>query len=90
MIIKMIRPDSKGRIALGHLANGVSGFAVIESNEHRIVLEPYSEIPAHEKWLFKNKSAMKKVIQGLQDAEAGRFIEKDSFASFLEDSDDAI
>jgi len=87
MPLKMLRPDSKGRIALGHLADGVSGFAVIEANEHRVVLEPYSEVPSREKWLFANNVAMKKVIQGLEDAQAGRITEKGSFTKFVDDTE---
>jgi hypothetical protein len=38
----------------------------------KIVLEPHTEIPTREKWLFKNKVAMKKINKGLKDAAAGR------------------
>lgn len=85
MTLKMLRPDSKGRITLGHLADGISGFAIIEASEHRIVLEPYSEIPSHERWLFSNSSALKKVTEGLEDAKAGRISERGSFAKFADD-----
>jgi hypothetical protein len=83
--IKMLRPDSKGRITLGHLADGISGFAVTQTKDHKIILEPYSEIPAHEKWLLNNKLAMKKVVQGLKDAKAGRLVDKGSFAKYVEE-----
>jgi hypothetical protein len=86
-MLKMIKPDSKGRIALGHLADGVSRFAVIETKDHRIILEPYSEIPSREKWLFDNKEAMKKLKQGLKDASSGRVSAKGSFAKFADDED---
>jgi hypothetical protein len=87
MALKMLRPDSKGRITLGHLADGVSGFAVTETKDHKIILEPYSEIPSREKWLFDNKLAMKKINQGLKDAETGRLVEKGSFAEFADDAE---
>ena len=53
-----IRPDAKGRIALGALARGVSSFQATVEADGRIGLEPYAEIPAREKWLFENKEAM--------------------------------
>ena len=84
MQVRMVRPDSKGRVTLGHLARGVSGFAVTETQDHKIILEPYTEIPAREKWLFENKMAMKKVEQGLNDAATGRVSEKGSFAQFVD------
>jgi hypothetical protein len=87
MPVKMLRPDAKGRITLGHLADGVSGFAVIEGKNHKIILEPYSEIPLHEKWLFDNKSAMKKVNEGLKDAKEGRLVKKGSFIQFIDDDE---
>lgn len=85
MLHKMVRPDAKGRITLGHLADGVSGFFVTKTSDHKIILEPYAEIPAKEKWLFDNKDALKKVKQGLKDAAAGHLSEKGSFAKFLKD-----
>ncbi len=83
--MKMVRPDAKGRITLGRLADGVSGFALTETKDHKIILEPYTEIPAREKWLFDNKTALKKIEQGLKDAAAGRLSGKGGFAQFIDD-----
>jgi len=85
MLLKMVRPDSKGRITLGHLADGVSGYALTVTPDHKIILAPYAEIPAGEKWLFSNKEALKSVAQGLQDAAAGHVSERGSFAKFVDD-----
>ena len=85
MFHKMLRPDAKGRITLGDLAKGISGFAVSETADHKIILEPYTEIPAREKWLFDNKVALKKVEQGIKDAGAGHLCDKGSFAKFAND-----
>ena len=39
---KILRPDSKGRICLGSLAKGISGYkAVINENTKEITLKPY-------------------------------------------------
>jgi len=77
-----IRPDTKGRIALGKLARGVSSFHATTDERGRIILEPYTEIPASEKWLFDNKPALAAVKKGLSQAAAGRVKSRGSFARF--------
>lgn len=59
--LKMLRPDAKGRITLGPLAAGVSGFAVSFDAKQRIVLEPFVEVAAHESWALKGRVAKKAV-----------------------------
>lgn len=83
-MLKMLRPDAKGRITLGPLAEGVSGFSV-RVEDDCIILEPYSEVPTREKWLFKNKKALALVNQGLEDSATGRVKSKGSFAKFTEE-----
>lgn len=79
----MVRPDVKGRITLGHLADGVSSFTVIQDNFHRIILEPNVEIPAREKWLFDNKAALAQVKQGIKDAAEGKLTSRGSFSKYV-------
>lgn len=81
----MVRPDSKGRISLGHLADGISGFMITETKDHKIILEPYTEIPAREKWLFDNKIALNKVKKGLKEAADGKVSKKGNFEKFVDD-----
>ena len=85
---KMLRPDSKGRVALGVLAKGVSSFKATVDDDNRIILEPYSEVPSREKWLFDNPTALDSVKRGLADAKAGRTKSKGSFAKYADDEDD--
>jgi hypothetical protein len=85
MLPKIVRPDAKGRITLGRLTKGVSGYTVTETKDHKLILEPQVEIPAREKWLFENKTALKKVERGLQDAAEGRLSKKGSFSKFADD-----
>lgn len=80
-----LRPDAKGRIALGSLAKGISSFQASVDPEGRIILEPFAEIPAREKWLFENKEALAAVREGLTQASAGQVRSRGSFASFVED-----
>lgn len=77
-----LRPDAKGRIALGKLAQGVSSFQATQDSEGRIILEPYAEIPAREKWLLENKPALAAVKKGLEQAAAGKVRKRGSFAIF--------
>ena len=81
---KTLRPDSKGRISLGKLSEGVTGFRLIVESEYRIVLEPLVEIPAQEKWLFENKVALRQVEKGLKDAASGKLTKQD-FSQYLDD-----
>lgn len=77
---KILRPDTKGRIHLGSLTKGVSGYKVeINEKTHVISLRPYVEIPLEEKWLFENKQALKRVKQGLQDSLDKKLIDRGSF-----------
>lgn len=83
--IHIVRPDAKGRIALGKLAEGISSYHVTHDADGRIVLEPFAEIPAREKWLFDNKPAMKQVLKGIQDSAKGKVSARGSFASYAKD-----
>ena len=83
-----LRPDTKGRVALGKLALGVSSFHATTDDKGRIILEPYTEIPASEKWLFDNKPALAAVKKGLSKAAAGRIKSLGSFARFANDEID--
>jgi hypothetical protein len=81
-----IRPDSKGRITLGKLAQGVSSFQATLDAEGRIILVPYAEIPAREKWLFDNPSALRAVRQGLEQSAQGKVRTRGSFSKFANDT----
>lgn len=85
MAMKMLRPDSKGRISLGVLTKGVSGFSVHRERDGKIILIPFIEIPAKESWLFENKSALGKVRKGLEQAKKGKLVDKGNFSQFADD-----
>lgn len=50
----MLRPDAKGRINLGDLAEGVSSYRVNIGENGKLTLTPYVEIPFSEKWIFES------------------------------------
>lgn len=83
-----IRPDAKGRITLGKLAKGFSSFRATQDPEGRIILEPFTEIPAREKWLFDNKIALSTVHEGLEQSAQGKIRSRGSFAQYANDKID--
>ncbi len=83
-----VRPDAKGRITLGKLADGVSSFRVSEQPGGGFLLEPMVEIPAREKWLFENKAALASVRRGLAQSGKGEVRARGSFAKFADEKDD--
>jgi len=86
--VTRVKPDNKGRITLGKLAKGVSSYAVRVDDSGRVLLEPYAEIPARERWLFKNSTARNRTLRGLADAGAGRVRSLGSFARHADGRDD--
>ena len=58
----ILRPDAKGRISLGEIANNVSSYRVAIEDSGKIMLEPYAEIPLSEKWIFEDKELLEKII----------------------------
>jgi hypothetical protein len=83
--IRTVHPDAKGRITLGDMAKGISSFQINIDADGRIILEPFVEIPAREKWLFKNPSALKQVKKGLQDAAKGKVSKRGDFRQYLDE-----
>ena len=84
---KIVRPDSKGRVTLGHISDGISGFKMSIDKEHRVILEPMVEIPVREQWLFNNMPALCQLKQGLQDVAEGKLTKQD-FSQYLSDEHD--
>jgi hypothetical protein len=84
---KILKPDTKGRITLGKLAENISSFEVIVENG-RIILEPLIEISARELWLYKNPEAFASLERGLEQANRGEAEYLGDFSQYLEDADD--
>ncbi len=87
-VLTQLRPDSKGRISLSKLAEGVSSYNVSTDDDGRILLEPMVEIPAREKWLFENSKALAMVRRGLAESKAGLAVSRGSFAKYAKEDDD--
>lgn len=86
--IIQLRPDAKGRINLGKLAEGISSFRAHRTEDGNIILEPFTEIPAREKWLFDNEAALDAVKAGLENAAAGQTRSLGSFARYADEDID--
>ena len=57
----ILRPDGKGRITLGTIADNVSSYRVTIAEDGKVILEPYTEIPLSEKWIFEDKELLAKI-----------------------------
>lgn len=86
--ITNLKPDSKGRVTLSKLAQGISSYDVFQDVDGRLLLEPKVEIPAKEKWLFDNPQALKSVRRGIKDSKEGRTQSLGSFKDHLDESDE--
>ena len=56
----ILRPDSKGKINIGELAQGVSSYRVVIGENGVLTLYPYAEIPFSDKWIFENNELLEK------------------------------
>jgi hypothetical protein len=82
---KLVRPDSKHRVALGPITAGVSSYTV-ELQEHGvIVLRPNVEFPLNEAWLWRNRAALESVRRGIEQAAKGHLVERGSFAKYADE-----
>jgi hypothetical protein len=83
--------DSRNRICLTpFLPDGlnVTSYKAYQEGD-KIILEPMTEIPAREAWLYQNPTALASVLEGLKQAEDGRVSELDiDYSEFLKDEDD--
>ena len=56
----ILRPDSKGKLNIGELAQGVSSYRAVMSENGVLTLYPYAEIPFSDKWIFEDKELLEK------------------------------
>ena len=84
--IKDIKPDPRGRIALGaEFTKGVSHYKMFKGDEGEIVLIPYVDIPQRELWVFSDKNMMAGLEESFHAAEAGKL--KDIDPEFMNDGE---
>ncbi len=81
---KYLKPDNKGRIHLGKMAEGVIRYRVVTENDGTIKLYPEVAVPLNEVWLYKNDEALKAVINGFEQAKSGEVTDRGSFSNYVE------
>lgn len=64
--------DDRNRITLGALLKDTRRVRIYKNARGELLLQPLTEIPASEVWLFQNQEALQTVKQGLDDAAQGR------------------
>lgn len=81
MILKL---DARRRITLSKLlpANDIAFVEASTKENGNIVLKPMTMIPAHEKWLYDNPEALKKLKRGLSQKAT---IDRGSFSQYIDD-----
>ena len=85
--VRTLRPDSKGRICIGSfIEEGISSFHAYVDNKHRIILEPFAEIPAQELWIYQNQTALDLVKKGLEQSKNKKTKYLGSFSKHLKNN----
>ena len=82
-----VKADSKNRITLSKSKNirNAGIYKVYRNRMGQIILDPQVTIPAHEQWLFKNKTAAQLVKAGLEDAKKGRLVKaREDFSKYTD------
>ena len=88
-IARDVRPDVRGRVALGKALKDLEDprFNVYLDERGRIILDPQVSIPASEAWLYRNEKALDSVRRGLNEAAEGKTRKASSFARYAEDDE---
>ena len=81
-----VRVDSKSRITIGKNKGAEANiYKVYRNAVGQMILDPQVTIPAHERWLFKNKEATRQLKAGLEDAKKGRLLKApEDFSKYVD------
>jgi len=60
-------------------------FVIACNKAGQILLSPAVTVPLHEAWLYKNQTALKSVMRGIEEAKKGRVKKHRSFAKYAND-----
>ncbi len=64
--------DSRNRLTVGELVQGLKRVRVYKNKLGEILIKPVVEIPASELWLFQNKEVFESVQKGLKEMSEGK------------------
>ena len=71
--------DSRNRLTVGELVQGLKRVRVYKNKLGEILIKPVVEIPASELWLFQNKEAFESVQKGLKEMSEGKISKPKSY-----------
>jgi hypothetical protein len=88
-----VQLDSKHRVSLGNFLSEeerahLSSFRVYRQDDGKIVLDPLIEVSARDHWIYKNPKALSSLMEGIEDAKAGRIKDRGSFAKYAKEDQD--
>jgi hypothetical protein len=87
IVAESVKPDDRKRVGLHRvpIQKGVS-YHIYANSTGQIFLDPQVTIPASEAWVFENKNILAAIDRGMAESEAGRLIDRGSFAKYVEDA----
>lgn len=87
-----INMDDKHRVSLTRVLTEeerelFSSFRIYRE-DGKIILEPVCQVPEKDHWIYKNPDALRSLLKGIKDAEAGRLHDLGSFAEYAQEDDE--
>ena len=80
--------DSNGKLTLGLPLKGEisvdQDYRILVNDAGQILLDPFTNIPEEERWLWKNPEALASLERGLQQAASGDVYDLGSFAGYAD------
>lgn len=86
--IETAQVDSNGKLTLGlpfrQEAAIEQNYRILVNDAGQILLDPFTNIPEQELWLWKNPEALASLERGLQQAASGDVYDLGSFAEYAD------
>ena len=82
LFAEYVKPDSKGRVALGTAVPDGARYHVYRNERGQILLEP-AALPPKEAWLWDNPDALAAVNTGLQQSAEGKTLSRGTFSKHV-------
>lgn len=91
-VASAIKADSKGKFSLDLSFTEQftdQSYRVLVNDEGQILLDPLTNVPEPERWLWQNPEALASLERGIQQADSGNLYDLGSFADYADlDIDD--
>lgn len=89
MKAKTIRADAKGRASLGAESAGREFVVLTTKTGYRLEAVKTITVPEDEAWLWENPTALRMVMQGIEESKAGKGRSLGSLEEFADVDPDA-